>query len=108
MGIDDPFFLVTIDAHTDLQSWGLRLNFRKEINELNLNDLDETAEYLQRIDFMSFANGVLEAYREAYGALKEVPVSFRETIYRNDERSIGFYPTGSAGIFDVFINYKEK
>jgi hypothetical protein len=48
MKIDDPFFLVTIDAHTDLQSWGLRLDFRKEINELDLNDLERIEELVAR------------------------------------------------------------
>ena len=70
------------------------------------NDLDETAEYFQAIDFTSFADGVVDAYREAYGELREIPVSFRETIYKNDKLSMDFYPTGSAGIFDIFIEYR--
>ncbi len=47
--------------------------------------MDETVEYSHVIDFTSFANGVLEAYREVYGELKAVPVSFRKEIYENDK-----------------------
>ena len=88
----------------------LRLYWSDNRSLINLkgNHLDETAEYFQAIDFTSFAHGVIEAYREAYGELKEVPVSFRETIYKNDKLSIDLYPTGSAGIFDIFINYREE
>lgn len=68
--------------------------------------IDQTAEYSKTIDFTSFAHGVIEAYREAYGELKEIPVSFRETVYNNDKLSIDLYPTGSAEIFDIFIEYK--
>jgi len=72
------------------------------------DNLDQTAEYSQAIDFTSFAHGVLEAYKEAYGELEEVPISFREEIYKNDKISIDLYPTGSAGIFDIFIEYRNK
>jgi hypothetical protein len=68
------------------------------------NDLDETVEYYSSIDFTSFANGVLEAYRESYGELSLIP---GEEIYKNDKVSLDLYPTGSAGIFDIFINYEE-
>jgi len=69
--------------------------------------LDKTAEY-KDIDFTSFARGVLDAYKEAYGDLEVVPVSFREEIYKNDRVTLDLYPTGSAGIFDILIEYKDK
>jgi hypothetical protein len=51
---------------------------------------------------------VVEAYRGAYGELREILISFRETVYRSEEVVIDLYPTdGSAGIFDVFIEYKK-
>lgn len=86
----------------------LKLNWNDKRSLINLkgDNLDQTAEYFHAIDFTSFANGVLEAYREAYGELKEIPVSFRETVYKNDKLSIDLYPTGSAGIFDIFIEYR--
>jgi len=86
----------------------LKLEWSDKRSLINLkgNDLDETAEYFQTIDFTSFANGVIEAYREAYGELREIPVSFRETLYKNEKLSIDLYPTGSAGIFDIFVEYK--
>ena len=70
--------------------------------------MDETVEYSHAIDFTSFANGVLEAYREVYGELKAVPISFREEIYENDKVRLDLYPTGSAGIFDIFVEYKDS
>jgi hypothetical protein len=86
----------------------LKLDWSDKQSLINLkgNDLDETAEYLQVIDFTSFADGVVDAYREAYGELREIPVSFRETVYKNDRLKIDLYPTGSIGIFDIFIEYK--
>ncbi len=86
----------------------LKLNWNDKRSLINLNgdNLDQTAEYFHAIDFTSFANGVIEAYREAYGELKEIPISFRETVYKNDKLSIDLYPTGSAGIFDIFLVYK--
>jgi hypothetical protein len=71
------------------------------------DNLNQTIEHSQTIDFTSFAYGVLEAYREAYGELEVVPISFREEIYRNDKVSLDLYPTGGAGIFDIFIEYKQ-
>lgn len=70
-------------------------NFNKEI------------ELKELIDFNSFAHGVLEAYKEAYGELKVIPISFREEIYENEEVSLDLYPTGSAGIFDIFVKYRK-
>ncbi len=61
---------------------------------------------MQTIDFTSFAHGVIEAYREVYGELQVLPISFREEIYKNEKVSLDLYPTGSAGIFDIFVEYK--
>ena len=87
----------------------LKLNWNDKRSLINLKgeNLDETVECSHAIDFTSFADGVLEAYREVYGELKAVPISFREEIYENDKVCLDLYPTGSAGIFDIFINYKE-
>jgi len=73
---------------------------------INGDTLNQKTEYSQTIDFTSFAQGVLEAYKEVYGDLEVVPISFREEIYRNDKVSLDLYPTGSAGIFDIFVSYK--
>jgi len=81
---------------------------KKSLISLNGDGLDQTAEYSETIDFTSFALGVVDAYAEVYGELREIPISFRETVYRSDEVVIDLYPTGSAGIFDVFIEYKER
>jgi len=86
----------------------LRLDWKNKKSSINIkaDNLDETAEYSQPIDFTSFAHGVIEAYREAYGELKVVPVSFREEIYKNEKVSLDLYPTGSVGTFDIFVEYK--
>ena len=81
---------------------------RRSIISIKGDNLDQTFEYLQTIDFTSFAHGVIDAYRKAYGELEVVPISFREEIYRNDKVSLDLYPTGSAGIFDIFIEYKRS
>jgi hypothetical protein len=88
----------------------LKLDWENKNSSIRINgdSLDKTAEYSGAIDFTSFAHGVLEAYREAYGDLEVVPISFREEIYKNDKVALDLYPTGSAGIFDIFIEYKEK
>jgi len=69
--------------------------------------LEEEFRYDKIISFSSFAHGILEAYREAYGKLEVIPVSFREDIYENDKVSLDLYPTGSMGVFDIFIEYKK-
>lgn len=51
--------------------------------------------------------GFLKPNREAYGELRTIPISFREEIYENEKVSLDLYPTGGAGVFDIFINYKE-
>jgi len=40
--------------------------------------------------------------------LKAVPVSFREENYENDKVCLDLYPTGGAGIFDIFVEYKDS
>jgi hypothetical protein len=86
----------------------LKLYWDKKHSLINLigDNLNQKMEYSQTIDFTSFGRGVVEAYKEVYGELKEIPVSFRETVYRNEKVVLDLYPTGSAGIFDIFIDYK--
>jgi len=88
----------------------LKLNWNDKRSLINLKgeNLDETVGYSHAIDFTSFANGVLEAYKEVYGELKAIPISFREEIYENDKVRLDLYPTGSAGIFDIFVEYKDS
>ena len=71
----------------------LRLYWKDKKSAISVKGekLDETIEYPITIDFTSFAHGVIEAYREAYGDLKVVPISFREEVYRNDKISLDLY-----------------
>jgi hypothetical protein len=87
----------------------LKLDWPDKRSLINLkgDGLNETAEYPKSIDFTSFAHGVIEVYKEAYGELNEILVSFRETVYRSDKVVLDLYPTGSAGVFDIFIEYKQ-
>ena len=50
----------------------LKLNYKSDNSSVSIqgNDLNETVEYRSTIDFTSFANGVLEAYREALWRIK--------------------------------------
>jgi hypothetical protein len=88
----------------------LRLDWDNKKSSISIKgrSIDQIVEYCQTIDFTSFAHGVLEAYREAYGELEVVPISFREEIYKNDKVALDLYPTGSAGIFDIFIDYSQR
>jgi len=88
----------------------LKVDLNSQTSEITLKgqNLDKKFEYSESIDFNSFAHGVIEAYREIYGDLEVIPISFREEIYENDKVSLDLYPTGSAGIFDIFIEYKDK
>jgi len=88
----------------------LKLDWKDKRSIINIkgNSIDHIVEYPQTIDFTSFAHGVIEAYKEAYGELEVLPISFREEIYRNNKVSLDLYPTGSAGIFDIFIEYKRS
>jgi hypothetical protein len=87
----------------------LRLDWNKKSSEVSIvGDSKQSIEYDRTIDFTSFAHGVLDAYREAYGEMEVVPISFREEIYKNDNVALDLYPTGSAGVFDIFVGYKQK
>jgi hypothetical protein len=88
----------------------LKLNWDDKRSLINLkgDNLDQTAEYFDTIDFTSFAHGVIEAYRKTYGELEVVPISFREEIYKNDKVSLDLYPTGSEGVFDIFVHYNKN
>jgi len=67
----------------------------------------EVVEYFEDLSFSSFARGVIESYEQAFGKLNVVPISFREEIYKNDKVALHLYPTGSEGIFDIFIKYNS-
>ena len=88
----------------------LRLDWEDKHSVISIygENLKESVEFPQTIDFTSFAHGVIEAFREAYGELKVVPISFREDIYENKNVALDLYPTGSAGVFDIYIEYKDK
>jgi len=88
----------------------LKLYWEDKRSSISINgdNLNQIIEHPQTIDFTSFAHGVLEAYKEAYGELEVVPISFREEIYKNDKVALDLYPTGSAGIFDIYVEYKQR
>jgi len=88
----------------------LKLYWDDKRSTININgdNINQIIEHPQTIDFTSFARGVVEAYKEAYGELEVVPISFREEIYRNDKVALDLYPTGSAGIFDIFVEYNQR
>ena len=39
-------------------------------------------------------------------ARARIPIRFRETVHKSDKVVLDLYPTGSAGILDIFIEYK--
>jgi len=73
---------------------------RSTIN-INENNLNQTLEHPQTMDFTSFADGVHEAHREAYGDLEVVPISFTSM----------FCTIGLLGIFSfslgMICNYRN-
>ena len=87
----------------------LKLDWNEKRSYVSLKGegLNETSEYSESISFSAFARGVLQAYRDAYGELDIAPVSLREDVYRNDNVSLDLYPTGGAGVFDIFVDYKN-
>ena len=87
----------------------LRLDWEdnRSIISIHGESLKESVEYSQTIDFTSFAHGVIEAFRDAYGELQVVPISFREEVYENENVALDLYPTGSTGVLDVYIEYKQ-
>ena len=88
----------------------LKLSWNDKKSRISLigNGLNQAVEYPDTIPFTPFAYGVIEAYEEVYGKLRVVPVSFREDIYENDKVSLDLYPTGGAGIFDIYVEYKGE
>lgn len=86
----------------------LRLDLKggKSSIEISGESLNTKVRCAKAIDFNSFGNGVLEAYERVFGKLKEIPISLRETVYENERVRLDFYPTGTAGIFDIFVNYR--
>jgi hypothetical protein len=102
--------LVYMFARARPNKISLELDLEKELSVISIyiNELKLVSIQPKRIDFTSFAMGVMEAYEKVYGKLEVVPVSFREEIYKNDKVSLDLYPTGSEGIFDIFINYNVK
>lgn len=60
------------------------------------------------ISFTEFGEAVKEAFANAYGELKIVPISLREELLVNDTVMLRYTPTGSRGIFDIYITYKEQ
>lgn len=81
---------------------------KRSVISIHGQGLNESIEHPQTIDFTSFAHGVVEAYKEAYGELEVVPISFREEVYENDKVALDLYPTGSAGVFDIYIKYNIR
>jgi hypothetical protein len=77
----------------------------KSLIEFSGSNFNEKIELDNTVSFTGFAHGVLAAYKDRYGELRNIPVSFREEIYKNDKVSLHLYPTGSAGIFDIFVDY---
>jgi hypothetical protein len=71
------------------------------------SDAEKTIEVQDIVSFTSFAEGVVDAFREVYGELEVVPISFREDLYCNDEVSLLLHPTGSLGVFDIFVEYRS-
>ncbi|MEM0220035.1 MAG: hypothetical protein QW213_06855 [Thermoproteota archaeon] len=53
---------------------------RRSAININGDSLNQAIEYLQTIDFTSFAHGVLEAYKETHGDLEVVSISFRKNL----------------------------
>jgi hypothetical protein len=86
----------------------LELNWegKRSVISIRGEHLKESVEYSQTIDFTSFAHGVIEAFKEAYGELHVIPISFREEVYENENVALDLYPTGSLGVFDIYIRYK--
>ena len=68
---------------------------------------DAEVPFNKPISFTQFGEAVKEAFREAYGDLKVVPISFREELLVNDQVMLRYVPTGSMGIFDIYVVYKD-
>jgi hypothetical protein len=66
---------------------------------------DKTIEIKDIVDFTSFGYGVVDAYREVFGDLEVIPVDLRTDIYQNNRVKLELYPTGSLGVFDIYVEY---
>jgi hypothetical protein len=97
-----------VKAKPNRISLKLDWEYNRSIISIQSKSLKESIEYKQTIDFTSFAHGVVEAFRDEYGELQVVPISFREELYKNEKVALDLYPTGSAGIFDIFVEYRQK
>jgi hypothetical protein len=92
----------------------LRLDWKDKRSSISVEgeNLNQVVDYPHVIDFTSFAQGVLDAYRREYGELKVMPISFREEIYENEKVSLDLYPTGSAGVWtflsSISKNWRNK
>lgn len=86
----------------------LRLDMGRKESEIEIRGkkTKRSFKYPKEISFTSFAEGVLSAYRKVYGKLEVTGAGFREEIYKNDKVSLDLYPTGSVGIFEIFVEYE--
>jgi hypothetical protein len=66
---------------------------------------EKTVEIPEIVDFTSFGYGVVDAYREVFGDLEVIPVDLRSDIYQNNRVTLELYPTGSMGVFDIYVEY---
>jgi hypothetical protein len=83
----------------------LKLNEERSVIIIESGLGEEIIEIDRIIDFTSFGYGVVDAYRDVYGDLEIIPISLREDIYQNEKVSLLLYPTGSAGVFDIYVEY---
>ena len=95
-----------VSKYIHLRPKRITLELYEEYSVIKLSgeELDEEVQ-VGDVSFSEFAYGVLEAYKEWYDELKRVPLTLREEIYKNNKVSLHLFPTGSAGIFDIFVEY---
>lgn len=79
-----------------------------EVETAKMGEEPEKRAFERPISFAEFGKAVEEAFREAYGELKVVPISFREELLVNDHVMLRYVPTGSMGTFDIYIVYKDS
>lgn len=80
-------------------------NWEDSKSVVSVNDAE--TRFNKPISFTQFGEAVKEAFREAYGDLKVVPISFREELLVNDHVMLRYVPTGSMGVFDIYVVYKD-
>jgi hypothetical protein len=83
----------------------LKLNEERSVIIIESELGEEIIEIDRIIDFTNFAHGVIDAFEEVYGELKVIPISLREDVYENDRLTLTLYPTGSIGVFDIYVEY---